>query len=139
MTPTDHMFVIDWDDGDAGPEKSEISSLSGKRPQMMAQHVIIRSFFQGYGQTEIDWVALTYYQCERVVQDVIENAMEVFFRDDLGAESKAHAAQLFSDTFAKGDTVTAAFAAAAHLPAELSFQNMKDIDDGKWLGTSGYG
>ncbi len=123
--PDNHMFVIDWDDVMLAPKERdfifvrEVPANDGSTRQKPAP------FFQGYGQTEIDWVALTYYQCERVVQDVIENAMEVFFRDDLGAESKAHAAQLFSDTFAKGDTVTAAFAAAAHLPAELSFHNIE--------------
>ena len=51
--------------------------------------------------------------------------MEVFLGTLSGAEGKPGALSLFSDTFAKGDTVTAAFAAAAHLPAELSFHNIE--------------
>lgn len=72
-------------------------------------------FFQGYGATEIDWVALTYYLWERIVQDVIECAQTVFFRDDLGEATKVREAQLFQDIFAGGMTLNAARAAQAHL------------------------
>jgi spectinomycin phosphotransferase len=60
------------------------------------------SGFQGYGQTEIDWMVLTYYRYERVLQDLIECAQEVFFRDDLGEGAKADAASQ----------------ASAHLPSD---------------------
>ena len=46
------------------------------------------AFWEGYGQAEIDWMALTYYLWERVVQDVIECTEDVFFRDDWGEESQ---------------------------------------------------
>jgi spectinomycin phosphotransferase len=57
------------------------------------------AFFQGYGQTEIDWIALTYYRYERVIQDLIACAQDVFFRDDLGEGAKADAVELFHATF----------------------------------------
>jgi spectinomycin phosphotransferase len=47
------------------------------------------AFFQGYGQVEIDWVALTYFLWERVVQDLIECTHNVCFREDWGEESRA--------------------------------------------------
>ena len=112
--PTNHMFVIDWDDVMLAPKERDF---------IFVREPVAGTFFQGYGQTEIDWVALTYYQCERAVTDLIECAQEVFFRGDLGEESKADAVQLFSDLFAENDNVDAAFAAAMHLPAELSFHN----------------
>jgi spectinomycin phosphotransferase len=118
-----HMFVIDWDDVMLAPKERDFIFIR----EVLADSSTRQKpspFFQGYGgQTEIDWVALTYYQCERAVSDLIECAQEVFFRDDLGEESKAHAAQLFSDLFAEDNNVDAAFAAAAHLPAELRFHN----------------
>jgi spectinomycin phosphotransferase len=69
------------------------------------------AFFQGYGQAAIDWVAVTYYRWERVVQDLIENAQNVCFRDDLSEESKAAIAQAFHAAWTqKGSNI-----AAAHL------------------------
>src|SRR5258708_22643664 len=80
-------------------------------------------FFQGYGQTEIDWIALTYYRFERAVQDLIECAQQVFFRDDLGEETKADAVLLFGDIFAEGGEVDVAKATAAHLQSDLGLHN----------------
>lgn len=111
---SDHIFVIDWDDVMLAPRERDF---------IFVREPVAGAFFQGYGQTEIDWVALTYYQCERAVTDLIECAQEVFFRDDLGSESKADAVQLFSDLFAENNNVDAAFAAATHLPSDLSFHN----------------
>jgi spectinomycin phosphotransferase len=74
------------------------------------------AFWEGYGPTEIDWVALTYYLWERVVQDLIERTQDVCFRDDLGEETRADIAQLFHEILAEeGGTIDAAYAAAAHL------------------------
>ncbi len=109
-----HLFVIDWDD---------VMLALKERDFIFVREPGAGAFFQRYDRTEIDWVALTYYQCERAVQDLIERAQEVFFRDDLGEENKAAAAQLFSNLFSKNNNVDAAFAAAAHLPADPSFHN----------------
>jgi spectinomycin phosphotransferase len=120
------VFLIDWDDvmlaprerdflfvGDPptdGSDGSDGSARAGGSP-----------FFQGYGPAEIDWVALTYYRCERIVQDVIECAQAVYFRDDLGDDVKAEAVELFAALFAPGPIMLdAARVAATHLPPDFS-------------------
>lgn len=106
-----HVFVIDWDEVMLAPKERDFIFV--REPQADA-------FFQGYGETKIDWIALTYYRYERVIQDVIECAREVFFRDDLGEASRAEAARLFDDVLAReGSNLAAAYAAAAHLPGGL--------------------
>jgi spectinomycin phosphotransferase len=69
----------------------------------------------------MDWIALTYYLWKRVVQDLIAYAEQVFFRDDLGDATKADAVKVFHAIFSEGDEADRALAAAAHLPADLSF------------------
>src|SRR5438105_6812461 len=81
--PAGHVFVIDWDEVMLAPKERDFIFV--RQPQAAA-------FWQGYGQTEIDWVALTYYLWERVVQDVIECTQDVCFRDDLGEETRAEIA-----------------------------------------------
>jgi spectinomycin phosphotransferase len=72
-------------------------------------------------------MALTYYQRERVVQDLIVCAQDVFFGDDLGEESKADVAQRFHEILAEeGGNIDAAYAAAAHIPPDLILLN-RDI------------
>ena len=82
-------------------------------------------FFQGYGQTESDWIGLAYYRWERVVQDLIECARTVFLRDDLGEETKAGAIQLFDTIVAGGGSIQAVYAAAAHIPFDLRSHNQE--------------
>ena len=106
-----HVFVIDWDDVMLAPKERDFIFI--REPGADA-------FWEGYGQPEIDWVALTYYRLERTVQDVIACAQDMFFNDDLGEESKADIAQLFHE-IVEGDTSTIhdVYAAAAHLPPGL--------------------
>jgi spectinomycin phosphotransferase len=75
-------------------------------------------FFQGYGQTVVDWTLLTYYRYERVIQDLIEDARQVIFRDDLSEEAKAEAARQVRASL-EGRNFDAAQVAAAHIPEDL--------------------
>ena len=107
-----HVFVIDWDEVMLAPKERDFIFI--REPQADA-------FWQGYGQKDIDWIARTYYQYERVVQDLIECARDVCFRDDLGEETKADVAQMFDEILAEGNNnLNAAYAAAAHLPGDLT-------------------
>src|SRR5712692_367436 len=112
-----HVFVIDWDEVMLAPKERDFIFV--REPQADA-------FFQGYGQREIDWIALTYYLWERVVQDVIEDAQNVCFRDDWAEETRADAARLFHEYLSEGSNINAASAAAAHLPSDLTIHTRKN-------------
>lgn len=102
-----HVFVIDWDEVMLAPKEPDFIFI--REPQAEA-------FWNGYGRTEIDWTALTYYRWERVAQDLIECAQNVCFRDDLGEESKADIARMVDEMLAdRASHLAAAYAAAARL------------------------
>jgi len=107
------VFVIDWDDVMLAPEERDFIFIRGQQSD---------AFWEGYEHPEVDWVALTYYRWERTIQDVIACAEDMFFKDDLGEESRADIAALFHEIM-EGDTSTIhdVYAAEAHLPADLSF------------------
>ena len=113
--PTGHVFVIDWDDVMMAPKERDFLFVGdpdgSKGPS---------PFFQGYGQTEIDWIALTYYRCERVITDVIAYAEEALFREDLGEESRVDSVRRFGMSFEEGNMVDATFVSRAHLPPDLA-------------------
>jgi spectinomycin phosphotransferase len=118
-TPTDQVFVIDWDEVMLAPKERDfifVRDTPAASPALPGSS----AFFQGYGPTEIDWTALTYYHYERVIQDLIECAEEVFLREELEEETKADAAQLFQGILAEDGEITAAHAAAARLPSDLT-------------------
>jgi spectinomycin phosphotransferase len=104
------VFVLDWDEVMLAPKERDFIFI--REPQASA-------FWQGYGvraREEIDWVALTYFRWERVIQDLIEETQQALFNDDASEDARAIAAQRFATTFTAGASVDAAYAAAAHLP-----------------------
>jgi spectinomycin phosphotransferase len=108
-----HVFVIDWDEVMLAPKERDFIFV--RSPQADA-------FWEGYGQREIDWMVLAYFLWERVVQDLIVNAQDVCFRDDLAEETKADIAKMFDDTLAEENSIiNAAYAAEAHLPLFSQF------------------
>jgi spectinomycin phosphotransferase len=116
--PDGQVFVIDWDDVMLAPKERDFIFVSESSADVSVGQGT-SPFFQGYGQAEIDWVALAYYRWERIVQDLIECAQIVFLRDDLGEETKADAVQLFDAIVAGGSEIQAAYAAASHIPFDL--------------------
>jgi spectinomycin phosphotransferase len=104
-TPSNDVFVIDWDDVMLAPKERDFLFVDETGSP----------FFQGYGTSEIDWAALTYYRGERVITDLIACAQDVLFRDDLEEATKAEAVELFRDIFGENGEVELAFATAAYL------------------------
>ena len=103
----DEEKAFNWDEVMLAPKERDFIFI--REPQADA-------FWEGYGQREIDWMLLSYYLWERVVQDVIEDAQNVCFRDDLAEETRADVARLFHESLAEGgNNIAAAYAAAAHL------------------------
>ncbi len=113
------VFIIDWDDVMLAPKERDFLFVGEARAAGSVRRDLA-PFFQGYGPAEIDWVALTYYLWERAVQDLIECAEQVFFRDDLEEETKAEAVRLFRANLSEGGGVEVAREAAAYLPFPLT-------------------
>ncbi|MGZ6389115.1 MAG: phosphotransferase enzyme family protein [Ktedonobacterales bacterium] len=116
--PAGHVWVIDWDEVMLAPKERDFLFV-GDPPTNGSGGAGTPPFWQGYGPTTIERVALTYYRYERVIQDVIVCASDVFLRDDLEEETKADAAHLFQDVLGDGGEIVGAYAAAAHLPQEF--------------------
>lgn len=116
-----HVFVVDWDDVMLAPRERDLIFV-GEPVDGSARHAG-SPFFQGYGPMEVNWIALTYYRYERVVQDLIEDAQQVIFREDLSEETKAGAVQAF-DASLEGRNFDAAQTAASHLPSDFTIRRI---------------
>jgi spectinomycin phosphotransferase len=114
-----HVYVIDWDEVMLAPKERDFIFLREPRTD---------AFWEGYGQKELDWIALTYYRWERIVQDLIENAGHVCFSDDLAEETKVELVEAFNAGLAEdGAHISAAYAAAAHIPKDLTTHTRKNF------------
>ena len=115
-----NVFVVDWDDVMLAPRERDFIFVG---EPAHASREYGSPFFQGYGEAEIDWTLLTYYRYERVIQDLVEDAGQVLFRDDLSEEVKSEAARAFRASL-EGRNFAAAQSAAAHVPEDLTVQGI---------------
>lgn len=116
--PSGRVFVLDWDEVMLAPKERDFLFIKASS----ADSDVLpgtSAFFQGYGRTDIDWIALTYYRYERALQDLIACAQEVLCRDDLGEETKGDSVRLFRAILAEGGEIEAAAQASTHLPSDL--------------------
>ncbi|HET8912478.1 MAG TPA: phosphotransferase [Ktedonobacteraceae bacterium] len=107
------VFVIDWD---------EVMLAPKERDFIFVREPNAEAFFQGYGEREIDWMVLAYYLWERIVQDLIVDAKDVYFRKDWTEENRAEAAQWLHTRLTEESDIEAAFAATARLKEDLRWK-----------------
>ena len=67
-------------------------------------------FFQGYGATSVDPLALAYYRYAWAIGDIGAYGAQVVFRPDLGAATKREAVDRFRSLFLPGYIVSLAHA-----------------------------
>ena len=103
------LWIVDWDAPLLAPKERDLKFVVGSGPGEVA-NTRVKLFFQGYGATEIDPLALAYYWYEWALQDIGEYGKRVFLMPGLGDAEKAKALGRFQGLFEHGKTVEAAFA-----------------------------
>lgn len=65
----DKLYVIDWDTLQLAPKERDLMYVGGGIIRNDTE-VEVQTFYVGYGETEIDYTALSYYRIERVIEDI---------------------------------------------------------------------
>jgi spectinomycin phosphotransferase len=117
--PQGFTHVIDWDDVMLAPKERDLIFVktSSDDPDFLPG---LPSYFDGYGEMEIDWIALSYFRYERVIQEWMAAVDDVFIRKDLEEDARADAVELLEAVLSAGGEFDAAVAAASHLPPDLA-------------------
>jgi spectinomycin phosphotransferase len=74
----DTFFIVDWDNPVLAPKERDLMFVGGglmgpgRTPQEEES-----LFYQAYGETQVDPVALAYYRYERIVQDIAEYCEQI--------------------------------------------------------------
>ncbi len=95
----DRFFIVDWDNPILAPKERDLMFVGGG--QMNNTRLPLeeeRLFYQGYGATELDAVALSYYRFERIVQDIAAYCEQLFLSDE-GGEDREQAYQYLTSNF----------------------------------------
>lgn len=107
------VWIVDWDETVLAPKERDLMfvtdggisrDLVGPRDEEL--------FFQGYGATTLDPLALAYYRYAWAVGDIGDFGAQVCFRPDLGPVTKRAAVDLFMSLFRPGQIVALAFASS---------------------------
>ncbi len=74
----DELAIVDWDAPILAPKERDLMFIGGGVGGIWNNDQEASWFYQGYGQTEIDLVALSYYRYERIVVDIAEDSEQIF-------------------------------------------------------------
>ena len=99
------FYIVDWDDPILAPKERDLMFIGG------AQGFISRGaqeeealFFQGYGQTEIDPLALPYYRYERIIEDIAIYCEQLLLTTQ-GGEDREQSLHYLMSNFLPGGTI----------------------------------
>jgi spectinomycin phosphotransferase len=105
------LWIVDWDETVLAPKERDLMFVAGGGiNDRLVSPGDEELFFQGYGATTIDVLALAYYRYAWAVSDISAFGTEIFFRTDLGPGAKDAAADEFINLFLPGRIVAKALA-----------------------------
>jgi spectinomycin phosphotransferase len=116
LNDDDKIFIVDWDETMLAPKERDLLFIIGSIFNDTSGGRWEGLFFEGYGKTNVDPLALTYYRYDWCVEDIGEFAEDVFGREHLGAETKTNSLGWFKTLFTQGNSVELA------LGSSMSFE-----------------
>jgi spectinomycin phosphotransferase len=102
----DALYIVDWDNPTFAPKERDLILIGGSAIWNSTREEAL--FYQGYGATEIDCMALAYYRYERIIQDIAEFCKQLFLTAE-GGDDREQAYEYFTGQFLPGHEVEIAF------------------------------
>jgi spectinomycin phosphotransferase len=112
------LFIVDWDTLVFAPKERDLMFIGGGVGGVWNSAEEEALFYQGYGRTEIDPLALAYYRYERIVVDLAEYCAQLLLTDEGGADRARGLGQL-RDQFLPNNVVAIARRTDASLGARV--------------------
>ena len=116
------LYIVDWDQPIFAPKERDLmfvgGGLGGNGHTAEQEETL---FYAGYGQTQINTVALAYYRYERIVQDIAAYCDQLLTTDEGGADREQGLHQLMSQ-FLPDQVIDLAYRTEKKLPVEFQFK-----------------
>ncbi|MGD8402716.1 MAG: aminoglycoside phosphotransferase family protein [Anaerolineales bacterium] len=110
LSDDDKIYIVDWDETVLAPKERDLLFIIGSIFNDTSEGKWERLFFEGYGETEVDPLALAYYRYDWCVEDIGAFAEDIFNRENLEEETKVNSIRWFKSLFEQGKSVKAALA-----------------------------
>ncbi len=105
LTQEQNMFIVDWDEVLLAPKERDLMFVLGEETIRTREEQL---FFDGYGEVEINQLALAYYRYEWCVQEIGDYGNRVFLTKDIGESTKQGSVAEFMKLFSQGDVIETA-------------------------------
>jgi spectinomycin phosphotransferase len=105
LTQDQELFIVDWDDTLLAPKERDLMFVLGEGTIHTREE---QMFIDGYGNVEIDQLALAYYRYEWCVQEVGDFGERVFLTKDSGESTKQDSVEGFIKLFSQDDVIETA-------------------------------
>jgi spectinomycin phosphotransferase len=99
------LWVFDWDEVVAAPKERDLMFFIGGISRGMVGEPATASFLRGYGDADVDPVALAYYRHAWATQDVVGYAEQVLVEASRSDDDRVEAARIFGVLFRPGEIV----------------------------------
>jgi spectinomycin phosphotransferase len=110
IDPGGELYIVDWDDViQASKERDLMFAGGGQFGAARTPREEEALFYRGYGQTEIDPIALAYYRYERIVQDLAIYCEQIIQSTASGPDREL-ALRYFKSNFLSNNTIEIAYA-----------------------------
>jgi spectinomycin phosphotransferase len=113
------LYMVDWDTVLLAPKERDLMFVGGRQFGDMRSPEGEKTFFyQGYGRTEMDPIALAYYTHERIVEDIAAYCEQIFLSNGGDLDREKGRRQL-TGQFEPGGVIEMAYRSEKDLPPEL--------------------
>ena len=104
----DTVYIVDWDDPIMAPKERDLMFIGGGVANVWNKPHEEKSFYRGYGRTEINSTILAYYRHERIVEDIAIYGHELLLTMT-GGEDRSEMYKQFIDMFEPRGVIEIAF------------------------------
>jgi spectinomycin phosphotransferase len=102
LTPDGALYIVDWDNPSLAPREHDLMHIGASKRW---QGKRIKSlFYRGYGEVQVDGMAIAYYRCERILQDIAEFC-EQLLSSRAGGKDREQSLGYFTGQFEPGHEV----------------------------------
>lgn len=105
LTDSGALYMVDWDTLIFAPKERDLmfigAGLEGHGRSPQEEEAL---FYQGYGGTQIDRIAINYYRCERIIEDIAVFCEQIFL-SEAGGEDRDQALIHLKSNFLPGGAI----------------------------------
>ncbi len=110
ISKEDGLYIVDWDTVISAPKERDLMFIGAGIGT--SEHASFEEeeelFYEGYGKTNINQLAIAYYRYERIIEDIAVYCEQIFLSDE-GGEDRSQSFNYLQSNFLPDGTIEKAY------------------------------